>query len=155
MGNAYQAASYYTTRMGFEYVAYQVRLIIRNHCQGLETQSRDYCTHVVRNGDIVYAFTSALNPDNQEFTEQLGKHGDGVRDVAFTVDDATGIYQYAVSRGATSVAEPKEYRDEHGSVIMASVRTYGDTIHTFVQRVDYTGPFLPGYAVHHMRECLN
>lgn len=123
--------------------------------KGLETQSRDYCTHVVRNNDIVYVFTSALNPDNAEFTAHLGKHGDGVRDVAFTVDDATGIYNYAVARGATSVAEPKEYRDEHGSVIMASVKTYGDTIHTFVQRVDYTGPFLPGFAKHHMKECLN
>lgn len=112
-------------------------------------------THVVRNNDIVYAFTSALNPDNAEFTAHLGKHGDGVRDVAFTVDDATGIYNKAVERGATSVAEPKEFRDANGSVILASVKTYGDTVHTFVQRVDYTGPFLPGFAAHHMKECFN
>jgi 4-hydroxyphenylpyruvate dioxygenase len=104
---------------------------------------------------MLFAFTSALNPDNQEFTAHLGKHGDGVRDVAFTVDDATGIYNKAVERGATSVAEPKEYRDEHGVVIMASVKTYGDTVHTFVQRVDYNGPFLPGFAVHHLKEVLN
>lgn len=123
--------------------------------QGLETQSRDYVTHVVSNNDIVYAFTSALNPDNTEFTAHLGRHGDGVRDVAFRVDDATGIYNKAVERGATSVAEPKEFRDDNGAVIMASVKTYGDTIHTFVQRVDYKGPFLPGYAKHHLKECIN
>lgn len=110
---------------------------------------------MIRNNDILYAFTSPLNPDNAEFTEHHGKHGDGVRDVAFTVDDATGIYNKAVQRGATSVAEPKEYRDDHGAVIMASVRTYGDTIHTFVQRVDYTGPFLPGFTKHHLKEVIN
>jgi len=110
---------------------------------------------VVRSNDIYYAFTSALNPDNHEFTAHLGKHGDGVRDVAFRVDDATGIYNKAVQRGATSVAEPKEYRDENGTVIMASVKTYGDTIHTFVQRVDYKGPFLPGFQPHHLKEVLN
>lgn len=100
--------------------------------KGLETGSRDFCTHVVRNNEIIYAFTSPLNPDMPEFSAHHAKHGDGVRDVAFTVDDATGIYNKAVSRGATSVAEPKEYRDDNGAVILASVKTYGDTIHTFV-----------------------
>jgi 4-hydroxyphenylpyruvate dioxygenase len=121
----------------------------------LETGSRDFCTHVVRNHDIVYVFTSALNPDMAEISEHLAKHGDGVRDVAFTVDDATGIYNKAVERGAHAVSKPQEYRDENGSVIMASVKTYGDTIHTFVQRVDYTGPFLPGFSKHHLTEPIN
>lgn len=109
----------------------------------------------MRNNDIVYAFVSPLNPGDEVFTAHHGKHGDGVRDVAFTVDDATGIYNKAVSRGATSVSEPKEHRDEDGAVILASVKTYGDTIHTFVQRVDYKGAFLPGFTKHHMKEVIN
>ena len=69
----------------------------------------------------MYAFTSALDPHNKEYTEHLSKHGDGVKDVAFTVDDAAGIYRRAVERGAKSVREPTETKDEHGSVIIASV----------------------------------
>lgn len=87
---------------------------------------------MVRNGEIVYAFISALNPGDMEMANFLEKHGDGVKDVAFCVDDAVGIYKKAVERGAESVHEPKETSDENGSVIMASVKTYGDTIHTFV-----------------------
>jgi len=131
--------------MGFEYQAYQ----------GLETGDRDFVTHVVRNGEIVYAFTSPLNPNAAEFSKHMELHGDGVKDVAFTVDDATGIFTKAVERGATAVHEPKEHKDENGTVITASVKTYGDTIHTFVQRVDYKGPFLPGYKVHPSKEKLN
>jgi 4-hydroxyphenylpyruvate dioxygenase len=87
--------------------------------------------------------------------EHLANHGDGVKDVAFTVDDAAGIYHKAVERGATGVRAPETIKDEHGSVIIASVRTYGDTIHSFVQRVDYKGPFLPGFKAHHLKEVLN
>lgn len=90
-----------------------------------------------------------------EFSAHHAKHGDGVRDVAFLVDDAAGIYNKAVSRGATGVHEPKEFRDENGSVIISSVKTYGDTIHSFIQRVDYTGPFLPGFRAHHLSEPFN
>ena len=82
-------------------------------------------------------------------------HGDSVRDVAFTVDDAAGIYNKAVSRGATSVKEPETLEDENGSVITASVRTFGDTVHTFVQRQNYNGIFLPGYQPHPSTEPLN
>ena len=85
----------------------------------------------------------------------MEKHGDAVKDVAFTVDDAAGIYTKATERGAESVRAPETLVDEHGSVIVASVKTYGDTIHTFVQRVDYKGPFLPGYKAHPMKEVLN
>ena len=67
-----------------------------------------------------------------EFSTHNAKYGDGVRDIAFTVYDATGIYNKAVSREATSLAEPKEYRDDNGAVILASIKTYGDTIKTFV-----------------------
>lgn len=75
-------------------------------------------------------------------------HGDGVKDVAFAVDDAKGQYEKAISRGAASVRAVHEEKDENGSVILASVQTYGDTIHTFVQRNGYTGFFLPGYKKH-------
>jgi len=75
-----------------------------------------------------------LNPGNSEFTAELDKHGDGVKDVAFTVDDAAGIYAKAVERGAKAVRAPETLKDENGSIVVASVQTYGDTIHTFVQR---------------------
>lgn len=125
VGNAKQAATYYTTRLGFEFHSYQ----------GLETGNRQYCTHVVSNGDVRFAFKTCLNPTgHEEFNAHLAKHGDGVKDVAFTVDDAAGIYGKAVERGATSVMEPTKFEDEDGFVIMATVKTYGDTTHTFVQR---------------------
>ena len=109
----------------------------------------------MKNNELCFAFTSPLNPNHEEFSAHHAKHGDGVKDVAFTVDDAAGIYNKAVSRGAEGVREPETLTDEHGSVIVASVKTYGDTIHTFVQRVDYNGPFLPGYKQHHLQEPLN
>lgn len=99
--------------------------------------------------------TSPLNPGNHEFALELEKHGDGVKDVAFTVDDAAGIYHKAVERGAKGVKEPQTLKDENGTVIVSSVQTYGDTIHTFVQRVDYNGPFLPGFKAHHYSEKIN
>lgn len=71
------------------------------------------------------------------------------------MDDAAGIYNKAVSRGAISVREPKELKDDDGSVVIASVKTYGDTIHTFVERRDFKGYFLPGFRKHHMKEKFN
>lgn len=103
----------------------------------------------------MFAFTSPLNPGDTTFAKELELHGDGIKDVAFSVDDALGIYTKAVERGAKSVKAPETLKDENGSVIVASVQTYGDTIHTFVQRVDYTGPFLPGFKAHHLKEKFN
>jgi 4-hydroxyphenylpyruvate dioxygenase len=140
VANAKQAATYYSTRFGFEHLAYQ----------GLETGHRDFAVHVVKNGDVRFAFKTPLQPSDgtDEFTLHLAKHGDGVKDVAFSVDDSAGIYNKAVSRGAVSVKEPETLKDEHGTVIVSTVRTYGDTTHTFVQNVDYNGPFLPGFVPH-------
>jgi len=121
----------------------------------LETGHREYCTHVVKNGKILYAFTSPLTTDNTDFARDLERHGDGVKDVAFLVEDAKGIYEKAVSRGAKGVQEPQTLSDENGSVIVASVQTYGDTIHTFVERTDFTGLFLPGFKAHHLKEKFN
>jgi 4-hydroxyphenylpyruvate dioxygenase len=145
VSNAKQAATFFTARMGFEYYAYK----------GLETGSRDYCSHVVSNGDVKYVFTSPLNPGDEAFGKHLTQHGDGVHDVAFTVDDARGIYEKAVGRGAKSITKPTELTDDNGTVIISSVQTYGDTIHTFVQRDGYKGLFMPGFKEHHLKEPFN
>lgn len=87
--------------------------------------------------------------------DHIVKHGDGVKDVAFSVDDCRGIYEKAISRGARGVQKPTELKDEDGSVIVASVQTYGDTIHTLVERRDYKGLFLPGFSKHFLSEPFN
>jgi len=94
---------------------------------------------------IFLVLSSTLVPVNKEMAEHLSTHGDGVKDVAFTVDDVRGIYAEAVKRGAKSVQEPTEHKDEDGTVIVASVQTYGDTIHSFVERKNYKGLFMPGF----------
>ncbi|KAJ3100471.1 hypothetical protein HDU97_002208 [Phlyctochytrium planicorne] len=135
VGNAKQAASFYVTRFGFEPLGYK----------GLENGSREVVSHVVKQNDIIFVFQSPLNPGNKAFDEFASRHGDGVKDVAFTVDDAAGIYKKAVERGAKGIREPFEVSDENGTVIMATVATYGDVEHTFVERKNYKGTFLPGF----------
>ena len=139
VGNAKQAASYYCTRFGYKHLAYR----------GLETGHRDVCSHVIRQGRVLVQFQSPLNPNASDLmAKHLAVHGDGVRDVAFTVDDAKKCYRYAMEHGAKSIMEPVTLSDEKdGSVTMASIATYGDTIHTFVERKSYRGPFLPGYQL--------
>ncbi|KXJ14765.1 4-hydroxyphenylpyruvate dioxygenase [Exaiptasia diaphana] len=138
VGNAKQAASYYCTRMGFEPMAYK----------GLETGSREEVAHAVKQDKIVFVLKSALVPNN-ELTETMGKHltlhGDGVKDIAFEVEDCISLYKECVKRGAKSVREPWEESDDDGKVTFATVQTYGDVTHTFVERKDYKGIFLPGY----------
>lgn len=116
--NAKQVADWYCLRFGFKKVAYR----------GLETGSRDYATHVVQQGDIQFAFTSPLNPVQCDVTSRVARTGDAAKDVAFTVDDARGIWQKAVSRGATSVQDPVELKDDHGVVVRASVATVGSDV---------------------------
>lgn len=142
VGNAKMAASWYCARLGFEEIAYR----------GLETGSRDVATHVVRQGSIVFAFSSPLHGGAgsssaacAEMNAHLSAHGDGVKDVAFAVSDCRAVYASALARGGASVAAPHEASDASGSVVLATVRTYGDTVHTFVQRGGYGGAFLPGY----------
>eukprot|EP00128_Syssomonas_multiformis_P003824 Colp12_sorted_trinity150504_noHs@24322 len=110
VGNAKQAATYYCTRFGFEPVGYR----------GLETGDRDICTHVVRQNEIYFVFQSALEPNNRLMGDHLVQHGDGVRDVAFTVTDAKGIFKNAVARGAKAIHEPWEESDENGTVVYAT-----------------------------------
>ncbi|ORY17917.1 4-hydroxyphenylpyruvate dioxygenase [Clohesyomyces aquaticus] len=148
VGNAKQAASYYVTRMGFERIAYR----------GLETKSRAFASHVVRNGGVTFVLTSPLRcvEQSNKFSEEEGRllremhahlerHGDGVKDVAFEVDNLDSIYTAAVSAGAESVAQPHTLSDSNGTVRLATIKTYGDTTHTLIEKGSYSGPFLPGY----------
>ncbi|CAD8141775.1 unnamed protein product [Paramecium octaurelia] len=146
VGNAFQAASFYVTRFGFQYYAYR----------GLETGVRDVATHVLRNGEgVFFAFSSPYGPENVIMNTHQTQHGDGVRDVAFRVEDARALYDKAIAKGAKSIRPPTEDKDENGSVVLASIQTYGDTIHTFVQRNDYKGFFLPGFTKHPKVDPIN
>jgi len=146
VGNAKQAAAYYCIRFGFEEIAYK----------GLETGNREFASHVVRQNDCTFVFTSPLNPVESEMGTRIGLKGDAAKDVAFAVSDAKLIYEKAVSKGgAQSIRPPEELKDEHGSVIIASIKTYGDTVHTFVQRGGYNGTFLPGFKAVNKPEPVN
>src|SRR5436190_4390000 len=134
VGNAKQAAYFYEHAMGFTPTAYS----------GPETGVRDRASYVLEQGDIRFVVTSALREDH-EITKPHARHGDGVRDMALTVPDATEAYRQAVQRGARGVVEPTRAADEFGSIEVSAIATYGDTIHTFVNRGDYPGPFKPGY----------
>jgi 4-hydroxyphenylpyruvate dioxygenase len=135
VGNAKQAAYFYEHAMGFTCTAYS----------GPETGVRDRASYVLEQGDVRFVVTSALREEH-EITKHQARHGDGVRDISLTVPDATEAYRQAVSRGARGVMEPRRDEDEFGSVERAAISTYGDTIHTFVDRSAYHGPFLPGYV---------
>ncbi|XP_071094145.1 4-hydroxyphenylpyruvate dioxygenase-like [Haliotis cracherodii] len=136
VGNAKQAASFYCSRMGFEPFMYK----------GLETGSRDIAAHAVKQNKIIFVFQSMLEPNKpEEFGAHLVKHGDGVKDVAFEVEDVDAIFKRAVQRGAIVLKEPWEESDDNGTLRMAVIQTYGDTTHTLIDRSSYKGPFLPGY----------
>nr|XP_033812756.1 4-hydroxyphenylpyruvate dioxygenase-like isoform X2 [Geotrypetes seraphini] len=135
VGNAKQAAVFYCDKLGFEPLAYK----------GLETNSRDLASHVVKQGKIIFVFVSALSPGNQELGEHLIKHGDGVKDVAFEVEDCDFIVQKARERGAVIIKEPWIEEDKYGKVKFAVLQTFGDTTHTLVEKAGYKGLFLPGY----------
>lgn len=135
VGNAKQAASYYCTRLGFEEIAYK----------GLETGSRDYAAHVVQQNLVKFVFVSPYEPTEEIISSHIAKHGDGVKDVAFNVEDIETIVRKAKEQGGILVRDIWEESDEYGKVKMATIKTYGDTTHTFVDRSSYRGTFLPGY----------
>jgi 4-hydroxyphenylpyruvate dioxygenase len=134
VGNARQAAQFYQHCLGFECVAYA----------GPETGLRDRASYVLQQNKIRFVLTTALRPDS-EIAAHVHQHGDGVKVLALWVDDARKSFTETTSRGAVPVHEPKVLKDESGEVVIASIKTYGDTIHTFVERKNYHGPFLPGY----------
>jgi 4-hydroxyphenylpyruvate dioxygenase len=134
VGNALQAAYYYVHAFGFREVAYA----------GLETGTRDRASHVLQQGRIRLVLTGALHSDSAIAAHQH-KHGDGVKVIALSVPDVDHAYREATARGAEGLEEPHDVSDEHGTVRLATIRTYGETLHTFVGRGSYDGPFLPGY----------
>jgi 4-hydroxyphenylpyruvate dioxygenase len=134
VGNAKQTSLYYQHCFGFELIAYK----------GPETGSRDVISYVLQQGKIRFVITSALSPDH-EILRHVNTHGDGVKVLALWVDNAAEAWQKAVDRGAESAFEPFRMEDEYGQVSMAAIKTYGETIHTLVERKSYSGAFLPGY----------
>ena len=134
VGNAKQAAHYYKTAFGFQSVAYA----------GLETGVKDRASYVLQQGKIRLVLTTPLQKDGL-INEHINKHGDGVKVVALWVDDATKSFEETTKRGAKPFMEPKREEDKNGHVIISGIHTYGETIHLFIERSQYNGPFLPGY----------
>lgn len=135
VGNAKQSAHFYKTAFGFQSLAY---------C-GLETGNRDYCSYVLVQDKIRLVLTTPFKADS-EISEHIRKHGDGVKVIALWVEDARKAFAETTKRGAEIVMQPTVFSDENGEVIKASIKTYGDTIHTFVERKNYKGIFLPGFT---------
>ncbi|MDX2150454.1 MAG: 4-hydroxyphenylpyruvate dioxygenase [Bryobacteraceae bacterium] len=135
VGNARQAAHYYRTAFGMQLVAYA----------GPETGRRDRASYVLRQNKIRFVLTTALRPDHP-VAHHAHKHGDGVKAVALWVDDADSAWRETTARGAASVEEPYTIKDERGEVRLSAIAAYGETVHVFVDRSRYDGPFLPGYA---------
>ncbi len=134
VGNAAQSAHFYEHGFGFRRTAYA----------GLETGQRERTSHVLEQGRIRLVLTGTLASDS-EVARHHARHGDGVRTIALSVPDVDHAYNEAVRRGAKSVEVPNVVSDEHGQVRRASIATYGDTLHTFIDRSQYEGPFLPGF----------
>jgi 4-hydroxyphenylpyruvate dioxygenase len=134
VGNAKQAAHYYQSAFGFQPLAYS----------GLETGDKNKTSYVLVQDKIRFVFTTALVPDS-EIAEHVKEHGDGVKVVALWVDDATGAFNETVKRGAIPYMQPVVEEDKYGRVVRSGIHTYGETVHIFVERKDYNGPFLPGF----------
>lgn len=135
VGNAKQAAHFYKTAFGFQSLAYA----------GLETGSRDKASYVLQQDKIRLVLTTGLKSDS-EIGEHVKKHGDGVKVIALWVEDARKSFEETTNRGAKIYMEPIVEKDEFGEVIRAGVYTYGETVHMFVERKNYTGAFLPGFV---------
>ncbi len=134
VGNAKQAAHYYMAAWGFQPLAYA----------GLETGQKDKVSYVLKQGKIRIVLTSPLKSGG-DINRHIDAHGDGVKTIALWVDDATKSYQETTQRGAESYFEPKTISDSDGAIVLSGIHTYGETVHVFVERSNYTGIFMPGY----------
>ena len=134
VGNAKQAAHFYMSAFGFDQVAYA----------GPETGIKDRCSYVLEQNKLRFVITSSLIPDDP-IARHVALHGDGVKDIAIVVDDARAAYAQAMAGGATSLTAPFEASDSTGRIVRATIATYGETVHTFVQRDGYAGAFMPGF----------
>jgi 4-hydroxyphenylpyruvate dioxygenase len=135
VGNARQAAHFYSTAFGMRCVAYR----------GPENGCRDESSYVLESGHARFVFRGPVRAGT-ELGAHVAAHGDGVIDLAIAVPSAVAAWEYAIAHGARSVQEPETIEDEHGKVVLAAIATYGDTRHTLVERNDYAGPYLPGYV---------
>ena len=133
-GNARQAADWYHRVFGFDISAFS----------GLETGVRDEANYLLEQNDVRFLFSAPLTPDHP-YGAQLGRHGDFVKDICFEVDDVDNAFKTAVSRGAKPECEPRTLEDSFGQVRVASIHTYGDVLHTFLNRDNFSGPFLPNF----------
>jgi 4-hydroxyphenylpyruvate dioxygenase len=139
VGNAKQASHYYRAAFGFQLVGYR----------GPETGVRDRASYLLQQDKIRFVLTTPVRPDASDearaIADHIHRHGDGVRDLALWVDDARDAFAKAVERGATPVHEPRVMKDDEGEIVVAAIRTYGDTIHSLVERRNYRGLFMPGF----------
>ncbi|MEI7898478.1 MAG: 4-hydroxyphenylpyruvate dioxygenase [bacterium] len=135
VGNAKQAAHYYQTAFGFQPLAYA----------GLETGLKDRTSYVIRQDKITFVLTTSMIPDTH-IAEHCKMHGDGVKVVALWVDDARKSFEETTKRGARAYLQPRVEKDESGEVVLSGIHTYGETVHVFVERKNYTGVFLPGFV---------
>ncbi|MED7929688.1 4-hydroxyphenylpyruvate dioxygenase [Nonomuraea sp. LP-02] len=135
VGNARQAAHYYSTAFGMKLVAYR----------GPENGSPETAAYVLTSGSATFEFRASIRPGT-DLARHVAEHGDGVIDLAIQVPDVEAAYLHAVEQGAKGLEEPYTLEDEHGKVMLAAIATYGETRHTLVDRANYSGPYLPGYV---------
>jgi 4-hydroxyphenylpyruvate dioxygenase len=135
VGNARQAALYYRAAFGFELVGYR----------GPETGTRDRASYLLQQDKVRFVLTTAIKSTGQ-IADHVHRHGDGVRDIALWVDDARTAFAAAVERGAKPAMEPTVLKDDNGEIVIAAIHTYGDTIHSIVERKNYRGLFMPGFV---------
>jgi len=135
VGNARQASMYYRAAFGFDLVGYR----------GPETGTRDRASYLLQQDKVRFVLTTSIKPAGP-IADHVHRHGDGVRDIALWVDDARAAYEAAIDRGAKSAMEPTVMKDDDGEIVIAAIRTYGDTIHSLVERKNYNGLFMPGFV---------
>ncbi|RMG22464.1 MAG: 4-hydroxyphenylpyruvate dioxygenase [Methanobacteriota archaeon] len=134
VGNAYQAAYYYQHAFGFQPVAWST----------LKTGNRKFASYVMQQGDAKIVLSAPYSPASEMAAHHM-THGDGVKVVGLTVRDVEVAWENALERGAKGISPPKELKDDYGSVRVATISTYGDVVHRFIERDGYDGLFLPGY----------
>jgi 4-hydroxyphenylpyruvate dioxygenase len=134
VGNAKQASHYYASAFGFEIIGYR----------GPETGTRDRVSYLLKQDKIRFVLTAPLAPDGA-IAEHVHLHGDGVKDIALWVDDARSAFEETTRRGARPAREPEVISDDQGEIVISAIETYGDTIHSFVERRNYNGLFFPGF----------
>ncbi len=134
VGNAKQAAHFYKTAFGFQSLAYA----------GPETGVKDRASYAIRQNKLTFVLTTPVRTENP-IADHVYKHGDGVKAIALKVEDATSAWKETTKRGGKSFLEPKTLSDDQGKVVMSGIHTYGETVHLFIERGDYSGPFMPGF----------